>query len=78
MNKIVEAVKEGRKIETKVLFSVVNDFCLTRLAVKTSDGDSVVSMQVNKCEDRKDEYRCRYTVYYLQIEKQFNSIFHDY
>ncbi len=56
MNKIVEAVKEGRKIETKVLFSVVNDFCLTRLAVKTSDGDSVVSMQVNKCEDRKDEY----------------------
>ncbi|NSF40800.1 hypothetical protein [Blautia wexlerae] len=56
MNKIVEAVKEGRKIETKDLFSVVNDFCLTRLAVKTSDGDSVVSMQVNKCEDRKDEY----------------------
>lgn len=35
MNKIVEAVKEGRKIETKDLFSVVNDFCLTRLAVKT-------------------------------------------
>lgn len=31
-------------------------FCLTRLRVKTSDGDSVVSMQVNKCEDRKDEY----------------------
>ena len=56
MNKIVEAVKEGREIETKDLFSVVNDFCLTRLAVKTSDGDNVVSMQVNKCEDRKDEY----------------------
>ena len=29
MNKIVEAVKEGREIETKDLFSVVNDFCLT-------------------------------------------------
>lgn len=39
MNKIVEAVKEGRKIETKDLISVVNDFCLTRLAVKTSDGE---------------------------------------
>lgn len=26
MNKIVEAVKEGRKIETKDLISVVNDF----------------------------------------------------
>lgn len=46
MNRIVEAVKEGMEIETKDLFSVVNDFCLTRLAVKTSDGDSIVSMQI--------------------------------
>ena len=56
MNKIVETVKEGREIETKELFSVVNDFCLTRLSVKTSDGDSVVSMQINECKERKDEY----------------------
>lgn len=34
MNKIVEAVKEGRKIETKDLFSVVNDFYLTTLICK--------------------------------------------
>lgn len=56
MNKIVETVKEGREIETKDLFSVVNDFCLTRLRVKTSDGDSIVSMQVNKCEEYENEY----------------------
>ena len=56
MNKIVEAVKEGREIETKDLFSVVNDFCLTRIRVTTSDGDIVMSMQVNKCKDRKNEY----------------------
>ena len=55
MNRIVEAVKEGMEIETKVLFSVVNDFCLTRLRVKTSDGDSIVSMQVNKCEEYENE-----------------------
>ena len=56
MNKIVEAVKEGREIETKDLFSVVNDFCLTRIRVTTSDGDIVMSMQVNNCKDRKNEY----------------------
>lgn len=56
MNKIVEAVKEGREIETKDLFSVVNDFCLTRIRVTTSDGYIVMSIQVNNCKNRKDEY----------------------
>lgn len=56
MNKIVEAVKEGREIETKDLFSVVNDFCITRIRVTASDGDIVMSMQVNEYRKRKDKY----------------------
>lgn len=55
MNKIVKAVKEGQEIETKDLFNVVNDFYLTRLRV-SQDGDSVMSMQVNKCKEQIDEY----------------------
>ncbi len=55
MNKIVKAVKEGQEIETKDLFNVINDFCLTRLRV-SQDGDDVVSMQVNKYEEHADEY----------------------
>lgn len=55
MNKIVKAVKEGQEIETKNLFNVVNDFYLTRLRV-SKDGESVVSMQVNVCEEHAEEY----------------------
>ena len=69
MNRIVEAVKEGMEIETKDLFSVVNDFCLTRLRVKTSDGDNVVSMQVNKCEEYENEYEFSQTCHGFEKER---------
>lgn len=57
MNKIVNAVKEGREVETRDLFNVVNDFCLTRLRVSTPDEEISMSMQVNRCENRTDEYK---------------------
>lgn len=56
MNKIIKAVKEGREIETKDLFDVVNNFCLTRIRVSTPDGDNIMSMQVNMCEEHIDEF----------------------
>lgn len=56
MNKIVKAVKDGQKIETKDLFNVVNDFCLTRLRLSTPDKEIIMSMQVDRCKEKEDEY----------------------
>lgn len=56
MNNIVKMVKDGQKIETKDLFNVVNDFCLTRLKVSTEEGQEIMSMQIDRCEEHDKEY----------------------
>ena len=86
MNEIITAVKSGQKVETKDLLNVVNDFCLTRLRLRTPDGKVIMSMQVNTCKEYSDEYvfsqSCTMfddVVYYLKkdniemVEGEYNS-----
>lgn len=62
MNKTVEAVKNGQKVTTEDLFEVVNSYVLTALSLRTSDKNSVMSMQVNQYErlhgDHKFSQQC--------------------
>lgn len=62
MNKTVEAVKNGQKVTTEDLFEVVNAHVLTTLSLRTSDKNSVMSMQVNQYErlhgDHKFSQQC--------------------
>lgn len=86
MNEIITAVKSGQKVETKYLLNVVNDFCLTRLRLRTPDGKVIMSMQVNTCKEYSDEYvfsqSCTMfddVVYYLKkdnietVDGEYNS-----
>lgn len=50
MNKTVEAIKNGQKVTTEELFEVVNSYVLTTLSLRTSDKNSVMSIQVNQYE----------------------------
>lgn len=62
MNKTVEAIKNGQKVTTEDLFEVVNSYVLTTLSLRTSDKNSVMSMQVNQYErlhgDHKFSQQC--------------------
>lgn len=49
MNKTVEAIKNGQLVTTEELFEVVNMYDMTHLDLM-SDGQAVLSMQVNKFE----------------------------
>lgn len=56
MNKTVEAIKKGQKVSTEELFEVVNAYVLTTLSLKTSNKDSIMSMQVNQFERIHNNY----------------------
>lgn len=62
MNKTVEAIKNGQKVTTEDLFEVVNSYVLTALSLRTSDKNSVMSIQVNQYErlhgDHKFSQQC--------------------
>lgn len=86
LNEIINAVKNGQKVEATDLLNVVNDFCLTRLRLRIPDGKVIMSMQVNTCKEYSDEYvfsqSCTMfddVVYYLKkdnietVEGEYNS-----
>lgn len=55
MNKTIEAIKNGQEVATEELFGVVNVYDMTHLDLM-SDGQVVLSMQVNKFETYKDVF----------------------
>lgn len=57
MNTTVEAIKKGQKVSTEELFDIVNDYVLTTLSLRTSDKDSIMSMQVNQFEKLHGDYK---------------------
>lgn len=57
MNKTVEAIKNGNKVTTEDLFSVVNGYVLTTLILRTQDKDSIMSMHVNQFENFHGDYK---------------------
>lgn len=57
MNKTVEAIKNGNKVTTEDLFSVVNGYVLTTLILRTQDKDSITSMHVNQFENFHGDYK---------------------
>lgn len=57
MNKTIEAVKNGQKVETEELFEVANAYVLTTLSLRTPDHDSILSMQVNQFEKFHGDYK---------------------
>lgn len=57
MNKTVESIKTGKKVTREELFEVVNAYVLTTLSLKTSDHDSILSIQVNQFEKLHGDYK---------------------
>lgn len=56
MNKTVEAIKKGQAVSTDELFELVNVFVLTTLSLRTSDKESIMSMQINQFEKFHGNY----------------------
>lgn len=57
MNKTVEAIKAGNKVKTEELFEVVNAYVLTTLSLRTSEKESIMSVQVNQFEKLHGDYK---------------------
>lgn len=57
MNKTVEAIKAGNKVTTEELFEVVNAYVLTTLSLRTSEKESIMSIQVNQYEKLHGDYK---------------------
>lgn len=57
MNKTVGAIKAGNKVTTEELFNVVNAYVLTTLSLRTSEKESIMSIQVNQFEKLHGDYK---------------------
>ncbi len=57
MNKTVEVIKKGQAVSTDELFEVVNAFVLTTLSLRTSDKESIMSIQINQFEKFHGDYK---------------------
>lgn len=57
MTNTVKAIKAGNKVTTEELFNVVNAFVLTTLSLRTTDKESIMSMQVNQFERFHNDYK---------------------
>lgn len=56
MNKTITAVKNGQSVTTAELFDTVNNLEITQLNIRTADGNTIMAMQVNRCEEVDETY----------------------